>query len=102
MKKPIIAAAALLALLSAARLPGQSYRSFQDERDAIAGVRLRLGPLRLVPRFRLTEAGYDSNVYYRGEEGEEDDPVQEQVAEHDGDERPKIGGEANPGSQVIA
>jgi len=70
MKKPIIAAAALLALLSAARLPGQSYRSFQDERDAIAGVRLRLGPLRLVPRFRLTEAGYDSNVYYRGEEGE--------------------------------
>ena len=70
MNKPIIAAAALLALVSAARLPGQSYRSFEDERAAIESVRLRLGPLKLVPRFRLTEAGYDSNVYYRGEEGE--------------------------------
>jgi hypothetical protein len=71
MNKILCVAAALLALLgSAVPLPGQSYRSFEDEVAAIEGVRLRLGPLRLIPRFRLTEAGYDSNVYYRGDGGE--------------------------------
>lgn len=70
MNRILPAAAALLGLLAAAaRLPGQSYRSFGEELEAVEGVRLRLGPLRLVPRFRLTEAGYDSNVYFRGEDG---------------------------------
>ncbi|HPW16976.1 MAG TPA: outer membrane beta-barrel protein [Candidatus Aminicenantes bacterium] len=64
------AAAALVLLAAAVRLPGQSFRSFDEEAAAAESVRLRLGPLRLVPRFRLTEAGYDSNVYYRGEDGE--------------------------------
>jgi Putative beta-barrel porin 2 len=71
MKRTFPAAVALLALLGAAvRLPGQSYRSLGEEIAAVEGVRLRFGPLRLVPQFRLTEAGYDSNVYYRNEDGE--------------------------------
>ena len=37
----------------------------------------------------------------RSKQRDEDDPVQEQVAEYDGDERPKIGGEAYPGAQVL-
>ena len=71
MKKAIPLAAALLVLGGGLRLGAQSYRSFQDEYDAIRdGVRLRLGPLRLVPRFRLADAGYDSNVYFREQAGE--------------------------------
>lgn len=71
MRKAILPAALLLVLGAGLRLGAQSYRSFQDEFDAIReGVRLRLGPLRLVPRFRLTDVGYDSNVYYR-EQAEE-------------------------------
>jgi hypothetical protein len=71
MKRTFVPAAALLALLAAALgLPGQTYRPIGEEMAALENVRLRLGPLRLVPRFRLTEAGYDSNVYFRNEDGE--------------------------------
>jgi hypothetical protein len=71
MKRTIGLALALLALSPGARLSGQSYRSFREDYDTIKErARLRLGPLRLVPAFRLSEAGYDSNVYFR-EEGSE-------------------------------
>jgi len=73
MKRSLGLAAALLALVLAAGTPlaGQSYRSFREDYDSIqAQSRLRLGALRFVPVFRLSEAGYDSNVYFR-EDGSE-------------------------------
>ena len=71
MKKPLLVAAALLFAAAGLRLGAQSYQNFQDEYDAIReGVRLRFGPLRLVPRFRLADVGYDSNVYFREQAGE--------------------------------
>jgi Putative beta-barrel porin 2 len=71
MKKSLVVAAALVFAAAGVRLGAQSYQSFQDEYDAIReGVRLRLGPLRLMPRFRLTDVGYDSNVYFREQAGE--------------------------------
>ncbi len=58
----LIAAVILLAL----GLSAQSYRSFREDYDAIREQsRLRVGPLRLVPIFRLSDVGYDSNVYFR-------------------------------------
>jgi hypothetical protein len=58
--------AALLVLLAGAHLSGQSYRSFREDYDGIRErAKLRFGPLRLIPAFRLSEAGYDSNVYFR-------------------------------------
>jgi hypothetical protein len=61
-----LAASALLLLLFAApRLAGQVHRSFREEFDLIQQQsKLRLGPVRLVPVFRLTDVGYDSNVYF--------------------------------------
>jgi hypothetical protein len=71
MKKFPCFAAALLVLLAGVRLSGQSYRNFREEYDGIRErARLRLGPLRVIPVFRLSEVGYDSNVYFR-EEGSE-------------------------------
>jgi hypothetical protein len=68
MKKTISLVITVFVALAGVRLSGQSYRSFREEYDAIREqVRLRLGPLRLVPAFRLSEAGYDSNVYFREE-----------------------------------
>jgi hypothetical protein len=74
MKRPFGVTAALLVLTLAAavRLPAQSYRTFREDYEGIkARARLRLGPLRLQPVFRLSEAGYDSNVYYRADGGGE-------------------------------
>lgn len=71
MKKLSCCAALLLFALCGVRLSGQSYRNFRDEYDGIKErARLRLGPLRLIPEFRLSEIGYDSNVYFREEAGE--------------------------------
>lgn len=71
MRQATRLAAALLALLGAARLSAQTYRSFREEAEAVrAAARLRLGPLRLAPAFRLSEVGHDSNVYYREDGGE--------------------------------
>ena len=71
MKKLSYCAALLLFVLGGVRLSGQSYRNFREEYDDIKErVRLRLGPLRVVPVFRLSEAGRDSNVYFREEGGE--------------------------------
>jgi hypothetical protein len=70
MRRRITFTAAFLAfvLAAGAPLPGQSYRSFREEVEAIRGqTSLRFGPLRLVPVFRLYDVGYDSNVYFRAE-----------------------------------
>ncbi len=68
MKRTISLAAALIVLTAAAPLSGQSYRSFREEYEAIRGqARLRLGPLRFAPVFRLYDVGYDSNVYFSAE-----------------------------------
>src|SRR5512137_1066365 len=59
------AAVVLLYLVAGVRLSGQSYRSFREDYDTIREQsRLHIGPLRLVPVFRLSDAGYDSNVYF--------------------------------------
>ena len=66
MKKISCCAALLLVALGGVRLSGQSYLSFREEADGIRErARLRLGPLRIIPEFRLSEVGYDSNVYFR-------------------------------------
>jgi len=71
MKKFPCFTAALLVLLAGVRLSGQSYRNFREEYDGIKErARLRLGPLRVIPVFRLSDVGYDSNVYFREEGGE--------------------------------
>ncbi len=71
MKKLSCCAALLLIALGGVRLSGQSYRSFREEYNSIKDkARLRLGPLRIVPEFRLSEVGYDSNVYFREEASE--------------------------------
>ena len=71
MKKLSYCAAILLFVLGGVRLSGQSYRNFREEYDDIKErARLRLGPLRVVPVFRLSEVGRDSNVYFREEGGE--------------------------------
>jgi hypothetical protein len=71
MKKTACWTAALLFLLAGARLSGQSYRNFMEEYAEIRNrTRFRLGPLRLFPEFRLSDVGYDSNVYFREDGGE--------------------------------
>jgi hypothetical protein len=71
MKKLSCYAALLLFVLGGVHLSGQSYRNFREEYDGIKEkARLRFGPLRIVPEFRLSEVGYDSNVYFREEGGE--------------------------------
>lgn len=71
MKKLSCCAALLLVTLGGVHLSGQSYRNFREEYDGIKErARLRLGPLRIIPEFRLSEVGYDSNVYFREERGE--------------------------------
>jgi len=68
MKRTISLAACLLVLAAAAPLSGQSHRSYREEYDSVRQLtRLRVGPVRLVPVFRLSDAGYDSNVYFREE-----------------------------------
>jgi hypothetical protein len=67
-KTLLLLAAVLLAAGPAAPLGAQSRQNFRDEYEAIRALsRLRVGPVRIVPVFRLSDAGYDSNVYYREE-----------------------------------
>jgi hypothetical protein len=71
MKKLACSAALLFFALGVVRLSGQSYRNFREEYgDIKERARLRLGPLRIIPEFRLSEVGYDSNVYFREERGQ--------------------------------
>ncbi|MCJ7644485.1 MAG: hypothetical protein MUP28_08420, partial [Candidatus Aminicenantes bacterium] len=45
---------------------GQSYRNFQDELTEIRDrVKLKFGPFRVLPVLRLSNLGFDNNVYYR-------------------------------------
>ncbi|MFW6140807.1 MAG: hypothetical protein ACOC5S_05585 [Acidobacteriota bacterium] len=56
----------------------QSYRTFDYEREQILEqTRWMIGPFRIFPQFRLTNIGYDGNVYY-GREG--DEPVTDYTA----------------------
>ncbi len=65
-----LAAAALLAV-SAVSLAAQDYRTFADEYAEIRDRKLlRVGALRIVPAFRFSNIGYDSNVFYRAREGQ--------------------------------
>jgi len=69
MKKFRILTLALLIVAASGRLSGQAYRTFQDEHDEIAARSgLRLGPLKLLPAIRLSNAGYDSNILYRSKD----------------------------------
>ena len=52
---------------------GQGYRNFQDELTEVRDrTRLRFGPFRFLPAFRLRNVGHDDNVYYQRAE---DKPV---------------------------
>ena len=45
---------------------GQSYRNFQDELTEVRDrVKLKFGPFRVLPVLRLSNLGFDDNVYYR-------------------------------------
>jgi len=70
VKTPAVFAAGGLALLLAAavRLGAQSYVPFREEVGTIRQqTRFRLGPLRIVPLIRLSDVGYDTNVYFAEE-----------------------------------
>ncbi|MBM3304843.1 MAG: hypothetical protein FJY79_02710 [Candidatus Aminicenantes bacterium] len=59
----------LLLLLTSARLAGQTYRTFADEREGIrSAAGFRLGPLKIAPALRVHDVGRDSNVYFGSEE----------------------------------
>ncbi len=61
---PFVLMAALAAVSAA--VSGQTYRTFQYDLDQVRErARLRIGFIQIQPAFRLSEAGYDSNVYYR-------------------------------------
>jgi hypothetical protein len=63
-KFPAVIAAVILAAVSG-RLAGQTYRTFTDESEDIRSRHgLRVGPLKLLPAFSLSNVGYDSNIYY--------------------------------------
>jgi hypothetical protein len=69
---------ALVAVGSVGSLSGQGYRTFQDEYSDVSERNLfRFGPLRVLPTFRLSNVGYDSNVFYR-DRG--DEPVADYTA----------------------
>jgi hypothetical protein len=59
-------AGALVFLVFAGAGFAQNYRNFEaDFREATEGRGLRLGFIRILPVFRLSDVGRDSNIYYR-------------------------------------
>jgi hypothetical protein len=69
MNKTRLTVMILLVVCAAAQLAGQSYKTFQADFDEIrSSTGLRLGPLKILPVFHLSDVGYDSNVYYRDRE----------------------------------
>lgn len=61
----IILAAAWIAGSGVAAF-GQNYRNFQDELNDIRDrIKMRFGPFRVLPALRLSNVGFDDNVYYR-------------------------------------
>jgi hypothetical protein len=70
-RSSVLAAAGLVLLAGALRLSAQSYLPFQAEVDAIRDrTKFRLGPFRFVPEIRIDDVGYDSNIYFAGEQRE--------------------------------
>lgn len=66
MRKLLGLAGVVLISVSWGSAFGQSYKNFNDELNEIrSGAKLRFGPFRFIPEFRLTNAGYDDNVYFR-------------------------------------
>lgn len=84
MRKLLGLAGVVLISVSWGSAFGQSYKNFNDELNEIrAGTRLRLGPLRFIPEFRLTNVGYDDNVYFRS-------PRESPVGDYTGSLSPEI------------
>ncbi len=70
MKRSLSCAGVLLILIFWGSAFGQNYRTFDDELNGVrTAARLRFGPFRFIPDFRLTNVGYDDNVYFRSAEG---------------------------------
>jgi hypothetical protein len=69
MKSLRALAAVTLLALSWNSASGQTYRNFRNELNEImTRAKLRFGPLRILPNFRLENLGYDDNVYFRSPE----------------------------------
>ncbi|MBN2242646.1 MAG: hypothetical protein JW793_08145, partial [Acidobacteria bacterium] len=69
---------------SVSPLFGQNHLNFQAEADGIREqARWRLGPLLLFPTLRISEAGYDDNVYLKG-------PDEEPVSDYRANFSPEI------------
>ncbi len=84
MKKIPITILALVLAVSAGPLSGQSHKTFRDEFNEISGWRgLRVGPLKVLPLLRLSDVGYDDNVYYRDRE-------EQPVADYTGTLSPQV------------
>ena len=66
MRKLLGPLAAFLVALTGGAALAQDYTTFESELNEIrANARLRIGPVRMLPEFRLTNVGYDDNVYFR-------------------------------------
>ncbi len=62
----VLLASALAAVFPSAAAGQETYRSFwQELEEARSDKTFRLGPVRFFPVFRISDVGYDSNVYYR-------------------------------------
>jgi hypothetical protein len=69
MRKLRALAALTLLAVSWNSASGQTYRNFRNELNEIMiRAKLRFGPLRILPNFRLENLGYDDNVYFRSPE----------------------------------
>jgi len=78
MRKHAALALALCLAVTAGRLSGQTYRTFDDDYKGIqARTGFLMGPIKMVPSLLAANIGYDSNVLYRTAE---DDPVSDTVA----------------------
>jgi hypothetical protein len=83
MKKTVFALCLILIIgvffvMLPEKLEAQSYQTFSSERQRILEeTRWMIGPFRIFPRFRLSNVGYDGNVYY---ESKSDEPVTDYTA----------------------
>jgi hypothetical protein len=95
MKRYKLLALAVVLAASAGRLTGQTYRTFEEEYEEVrARTGVRLGPLKVLPVFRLANVGYDSNVHYTDKQ----DPA---VADYTGTLSPEFKGYWLLGSSAI-
>jgi len=95
MKRYEILALAVVLAASAGRLAAQTYRTFAEEYDEVqAKTGIRLGPLKVLPTFRLANVGHDSNVYYA-------DKQDQAVADYTGTLSPEVKGYWLLGSSAL-